>query len=86
MNMKKALITLGVQAILGVSIVGLLITGVKAKAEEINVNCDFCGEVFNNETTQLKDMCDICFGWNEHKASLTENGIEVNGYHFQGKR
>lgn len=54
------------------------------------VNCEYCGEVFNREHTQLMEMCDICFGWVEHKASLTENGIQINfkngeGYYFEGK-
>ena len=53
------------------------------------VNCEFCGEVFNNKHTILKEMCDVCFGWNEHKATMSENGIQVNfedgtGYYFEG--
>ena len=50
-------------------------------------NCEFCGEQFDNKTSKLEQMCDICFGWNEHKA-ITDNGVQVTfsdgtGYYFE---
>lgn len=51
-------------------------------------NCQFCGELFNNRDTVLKEMCDICFGWREYEArNVNENGVlatfeDGTGYYF----
>ena len=38
------------------------------------IHCECCGELFNNNHTFKKDICDICFGYNERR------GHEQNGY------
>ena len=52
-------------------------------------NCESCGEQFDARSSALDKMCDICFGWNEHKAQ-TDNGVQFNfsdgtGYYFEKK-
>ena len=31
------------------------------------INCEYCGELFNNTNTMEKNTCDICYGWKEYK-------------------
>ena len=31
------------------------------------INCEYCGELFNNTNTMEKNVCDICYGWKEYK-------------------
>lgn len=83
-----------VNAILNMVIIGglalTIVLFVNFGKVPLKYNCEFCGEQFDTRHSVLNEMCNICFGWNEHKASLTENGIQVNfsngeGYFFQGK-
>ena len=58
--MKK--ITIGI-------LIGLIITliGIKVYNSIHTINCEYCGELFNNTNTMEKNTCDICYGWKEYK-------------------
>ena len=50
-------------------IIGLIITliGIKVYNSIHTINCEYCGELFNNTNTMEKNVCDICYGWKEYK-------------------
>ena len=56
--MKK--ITIGI-------LIGLIITliGIQVYNSIHTINCEYCGELFNNTNTMEKNTCDICYGWIE---------------------
>lgn len=73
-----------------VVLTALLIMVIGLAGTPIFPNCEFCGEQFDARSSKLEQMCDICFGWNEHKA-ITDNGVQVTfsdgtGYYFEGGR
>ena len=51
------------------------------------IHCECCGELFNNNHTLKKDICDICFGYNERRGH-EQNGylleLDNNKYYFDG--
>ena len=50
-------------------IIGLIIAliGIKVYNSIHTINCEYCGELFNNTNTMEKNVCDICYGWKEYK-------------------
>ena len=50
-------------------IIGLIIAliGIKVYNSIHTINCNYCGELFNNTNTMEKNTCDICYGWKEYK-------------------
>ena len=54
-------------------IIGILIgatialIGIKVYNSIHTINCEYCGELFNNTNTMEKNVCDICYGWKEYK-------------------
>lgn len=50
-------------------IMGIVITliGVIIHNKIHTINCEYCGELFNNEHTIEKNICDICYGWIEYE-------------------
>ena len=48
-------------------IIGLIIAliGIKVYNSIHTINCNYCGELFNNTNTMEKNTCDICYGWIE---------------------
>ena len=50
-------------------IIGLIIAliGIKVYNSIHTINCEYCGELFNNTNTIEKNTCDICYGWKEYK-------------------
>ena len=55
-------------------IAGLSTTLLFVMISNNKVHCECCGELFNNNHTLEKDICDICYGYNERR------GHEQNGY------
>lgn len=41
-------------------------------------NCELCGEVYDSSTSAIEQMCDMCYGWNEHKATTKGMDYQVN--------
>ena len=50
-------------------IIGLIIALISIKVYNSihTINCEYCGELFNNTNTIEKNTCDICYGWKEYK-------------------
>ena len=50
-------------------IIGLIIALISIKVYNSihTINCEYCGELFNNTHTIEKNTCDICYGWKEYK-------------------
>ena len=50
-------------------IIGATITLISIKVYNSihTINCEYCGELFNNTNTIEKNTCDICYGWKEYK-------------------
>ena len=50
-------------------IIGLIIALISIKVYNSihTINCEYCGELFNNANTIEKNTCDICYGWKEYK-------------------
>ena len=50
-------------------IIGATITLISIKVYNSihTINCEYCGELFNNTNTMEKNTCDICYGWKEYK-------------------
>ena len=50
-------------------LIGATITliGIKVYNSIHTINCEYCGELFNNTNTMEKNTCDICYGWKEYK-------------------
>ena len=50
-------------------LIGATITlmGIKVYNSIHTINCEYCGELFNNTNTMEKNVCDICYGWKEYK-------------------
>lgn len=50
-------------------LIGATITliGIKVYNSIHTINCEYCGELFNNAHTIEKNTCDICYGWKEYK-------------------
>ena len=50
-------------------IIGATITLISIKVYNSihTINCEYCGELFNNTNTMEKNVCDICYGWKEYK-------------------
>ena len=50
-------------------LIGTTITliGIKVYNSIHTINCEYCGELFNNTNTMEKNTCDICYGWKEYK-------------------
>jgi hypothetical protein len=54
--------------------IGLSTTLLFVMISNKKIHCECCGELFNNNHTLEKDICDICYGYNERR------GHEQNGY------
>ncbi len=66
------------KTILGIGI-GLVIGLASTLVFEQKVNCDSCGEPFNNLASVHDKMCDMCYGWFD---CLGANGEEGYLYTF----
>ena len=55
-------------------LVGLGVTLVATMISNKEIHCECCGELFNNKHTLKKDICDVCYGYNQRR------GHEFNGY------
>ena len=54
--------------------IGLSTTLLIVMISNKKIHCECCGELFNNNHTLEKDICDICYGYN------VRWGHEQNGY------
>ena len=52
------------------------------------IHCECCGELFNNNHTAKKDICDICYGYNERRGHEQDGyllKLDNNKYYFEGR-
>jgi hypothetical protein len=67
-----------------------LVTGLSAALLVVmisnkKIHCECCGELFNNNHTFKKDICDICFGFHECKGKYEKDyklELKNNTYYF----
>lgn len=46
------------------------------------INCDYCGEKFNNLFTVEDLTCDICYGWQEYHEALKDGTNKMYNKEF----